>query len=231
MKHMGTKLQTLVSALPLLAIVPLVFSLQTAAGGGPTRVESPDTVTLSVRRFYDKTTELHHFHFQGRLSSPSAGEYVAVMHRKCGQSFATAVAGATSEAGGIWGASPTVSLVAGSGTFQARWKNDLSPLVTLRPPIDVRAEPRRDGTIRVVVTTYEVLQDLRGRTVVLQRLNRGTWSNLQRARLKKDPRSSYWSSFVATFTFRDRGVALRAAVPAKTAGPCFKAGATTKWSS
>jgi hypothetical protein len=192
---------------------------------------SPETVTLSVERFFDQSTKLFHFHFRGRLSSPDAGEYVAVLHKKCGQPFATAVAGATSEAGGIWGASPNVSLVAGSGTYQARWKDDVSAVVTVRPPIDVRAEPRGNGKIRVRVTTYEALQDLRGRVVVLQRLQGGRWTDAQRARLKKDPNSSFWASYLATFTYPERGATLRAAVPAKSAAPCFKRGATKKWSS
>ena len=73
---------------------------------------------------------------------------------------------------------------------------------------------------------------MKGRVVVLQRLQAGQWTAIQRARLAFDPptdSSAAW--FVATFTVRQRGWTLRAFVPAKSAAPCFKANATEKWTS
>lgn len=192
---------------------------------------APQTVTLSVQRFYHDQTKLHQFHFSGAVSSGKSGEYVSVVLRKCGQKFATAVAGTSTRENGLWGAGPNVVLQAGSGTYRARWKKDVSPPVTLRPPIGVEAERLEGGKIRVTVTTWEITQELRGRTVVLQRLAGGKWRDAQLAKLRKDPTADFWISYVATFTYRAKGASLRAAVPATTAGKCFKPGATKKWTS
>lgn len=204
-----------------LALVPSAFGVRAA----------PQTVTLSVQRFFHEGTQLHQFHFSGAVSSGKSGEYVTVLLRKCGQSFETTVGGTSTRENGLWGTGPSVPLQAGSGTYRARWKKDVSPLVKLRPPITVEAETLRGGKIRVKVTAWEVSHDLRGHAVVLQRLRGGTWSEVQRSKLRKDPAGGLWISYVATFTYGARGATLRAFVPAKSAAPCFTRGASKKWTS
>ena len=208
-------------ALALLAAATLTSSVGARA----------QTVTLSVQRFFHQQTQLHQFHFSGAVSSGKSGEYVTVLIRKCGQSFETSVAGASTRENGLWGAGPSVPLQAGSGTYRARWKRDVSPPVTLRPPIGVEAERRRGGRVRVAVTAWEVAHNLSGRAVVLQRLRAGKWSDVRQAKLRRAAGGSYWPQYVATFTYRERGAVLRATVPANTVGKCFKPGATKKWTS
>jgi hypothetical protein len=193
-----------------------------AGAGGPT------AVTLSVQRFYSDLG-IPQFFFTGAVSSGRSGEYVAVMRKRCGAPFATAVAGATTDERGRFAMSPSLPLGAGTGTYRARWKNEFSESLTLRPPIEVRAKRLRRGKVRVTVRTYELTDDLTGRAVVLERLDAGKWSPIQHAQLAEDPREDLWVSYVATFTYRERGVSLRAVVPAATAGKCFKRGATKKW--
>lgn len=190
----------------------------------------PQTVTLSVQRFFHQQTQLHQFHFSGAVSSGKSGELVTVLLKKCGQRFETSVAGTTTRENGLWGAGPSIPIQAGSGTYRARWKRDFSPPVTMRPPIGVEAERRKGGKIRVTVTAWETPQNLRGAVVLLERLKAGKWSEVRRARLAP-VEAGYWPAFAATFTYRVRGAVLRAAVPAKTAGKCFKPGATKKWTS
>jgi hypothetical protein len=201
------------------------------APAGGARPESPALVTLAVDRFFDQRTGIHQFFFSGAISSKTADEYVTVMYARCRQSFSTAVAGAATDQLGRWGASPSIVLVAGAGTYRARWKDDVSTPVVLRPPLDVRAKKLGGGRVRVTVPTYEAAEILTGRIVVLQRLRGGTWSTVQRARLAKDPAGVGWPTYVATFTYRERGAVLRAVIPASSAAPCFKRGASAKWTS
>lgn len=194
---------------------------------GTASTESGKSVTLAVQRSYNASSRLYGFRFSGAISRRAAGEYVVVLLQKCGQSFSTAVAGTSTDARGFWQTGPSAPLWAGSGTYQARWKNDLSKPVLLRPAIDVQATKRAGGKIRVTVTTYEVPQNLNGRVVVLQRLEGGKWSDVRRAKLGDDPNRGYLPSYAATFTV-PRGWTVRARVPAKTAAPCFKPSATEK---
>jgi hypothetical protein len=97
-----------VVVLPAIVLLAAVV-LQTSAGAQPASTETAQTVTLAVERFYDKSTKLHHFFFTGAVSSRTAGEYVAVLYRRCGQSFSTAVAGATTQGNGVWAACEVVS--------------------------------------------------------------------------------------------------------------------------
>jgi hypothetical protein len=217
-------------ALCLGVLLLAAAALQSSAGARPPSAEGTQIVTLAVDRFYDESTKLHRFHFSGRVSSLTPGEYVAVLYRKCGQAFSTAVAGTSTTGSGVWGASPIVGLAAGSGTFRARWKNELSRPVTLRPPLDVRAEELGGGKVRVTVFTYEVPHDLRGRLVFLQRLKNGRWSDVRGAKLRRGP-SGYWRTYVANFTYAERGATLRAVVPKKSTAPCFTRGATKRWTS
>jgi hypothetical protein len=115
----------------------------------------------------------------------------------------------------------------GSGTYRARWLQELSVPVRLRPAIGVEAS-RRSNHIRVSVTTYDILQDLHGRAVVLQRLRSGRWSTVARARLVVAPVTGGFVRYAARFRSATRGAILRVHVPATSAAPCFRAATTAR---
>lgn len=218
--------------IPVLAVAAVATTVAGAsAAAEPGAPKATQVVTLSVARSYDASRRATAFGFSGAVSSRRAGEYVAVLLEKCGQSFSTAVAGTTTQAGGKWAAAPATPLYAGSGTYQARWRSEVSKPVRLRPPVDVQATTFTGGEVDVVVTTFEVAQSLAGRVVVLQRLQGGGWTDVQRARLARNPQPDYWASFVATFRYSGRGATLRVFVPKKTAAPCFRRSSSTKWTS
>jgi len=197
---------------------------------GATTARAPQAVTLKVERYYFAPTKSHRFRFSGSISSRVAEEYVAVMHQRCDQSFATAVAGTQTDASGLWRTDPTSPLFAGAGTFEARWKEERSASVRVRPPIQLTAVNLGKGKARVTVSTYDIQQDLKGRAVVLERLRNGTWSEVRRGKLARDAGGGY-ASWVFTFTYPVRGATLRASVPAATAAPCFARATTKKWKS
>jgi hypothetical protein len=86
-----------------------------------------------------------------------------------------------------------------------------------------------DGRFEVYVSRFsEVLQDMRGRQVVLQRLQRGRWERVASSRLRTDAKTTSW---VATFRVKAKGLTLRAIVPAKNARPCFNESATERFKS
>jgi hypothetical protein len=215
-----------ISSLSLaIALAGIVFALPAAAG-------TAQSVTLTVVRTYDEPQSSYKLRFSGSVSSGRAGEDVSVMQQTCGYSFSTAVAATQTREGGFWEAEPNYIVIADSATYRARWKNELSDPVAIRPEIYVGVRKLRRGRFQVSVSTGDVQQKMKGRTVVLQRLKAGTWTNLQRARLAFGPlRDASAAAFVATFTVRQRGWTLRALVPAKTAAPCFKTNVTEKWTS
>ena len=154
------------------------------------------------------------------------------MYQRCGQSFGTAIAGTQTDASGLWRTDPTSPFFAGAGTFEARWKEERSASVRVRPPIDLTAVDLGKGKALVTVSTYDIQQDLKGKPVLLERLRNGTWSVVRRGKLAQDlSGTSYGASWVFRFTYPARGATLRASVPAATAAPCFTRATTNKWKS
>jgi hypothetical protein len=179
-----------------------------------------ERVTLEIERIYDRPNGYSRLRFSGVISSGAANEYVTVMHRRCSQRFATAVAGATTRAGGVWDAvqsesSPPV----GSGTFRARWKRHLSKPLTFRPPLRIFLSRQGERRIRVAITGSEKLG---GAFVELQRLAGGRWMGVRRVRLSLERPAGYVKSYWAVFAVRTRGLTMRVFVPAETAAPCYK---------
>jgi hypothetical protein len=195
-----------------------------AAPGTPAQ-----SVTLTVVRTFDQPTRSHRLRFSGAISSGQAGEDVTVMQQTCGYSFATAVAGAQTRAGGVWDAEPNPGLISPSATYRARWRDEQSEPVTIRPEIPVffvGPFPKR-GQYFARVTIGNVQQNLRGRPVILQRRRSGKWATLKRVRLTFDT-AGFQLSFIAKFRIPQRGWTLRVLVPAKTAAPCFKPNVSDK---
>jgi hypothetical protein len=167
--------------------------------------------------------------FSGRISSGAANEYVAVLHQRCGtDGLGTSVVGAQTGQGGFWEAMWSLT----AGTFRARWMSNsgrigTSDPVSYRGPLQLSLTRLSSFRQRVGITGD---QDMRGRTVELQRLVAGQWRLVRRARLLADLGSA-GHSFSATFTVQKRGLVLRAYVPTQSASPCYAATASDQWRS
>ena len=186
-----------------------------------------DDVTLRVDRFVDQF-QINRLRFTGVISSGAANEYVAVMHRRCGQPSFTAIGGATTGEGGAWEAIPMFGTPPTSGTFRAQWKGQVSRPVTVRSAVRIFLNRPRSGrhVVRVVADA-----NLSGRFVALQRLAGGRWVHVRRARLTSYGSAGFGGGFEATFTVRKRGLTLRFFVPEKTAAPCHLPGASRSFAS
>jgi hypothetical protein len=185
---------------------------------------SAQDVSLAVERVFGGGLR-----FSGRISSGAPNEYVAVLHQRCGsEGLGTSVVGAQTGQGGFWEAMWGLT----AGTFRARWMNNAGRIgtsdpVSYRGPLQLSLTRLSGFRQRVGVTGD---QDMRGRTVELQRLVAGQWRPVRRARLLADLGSGGLSSS-ATFTVQKRGLVLRAYVPAQSASPCYAATASDQWRS
>ena len=200
----------------------LVVSPETdrSAPRAPARAER---VTIAFQRFWYPPGNYFALRFYGTISSGQANEYVSVMHRPCRASISTAVAGATTTAGGGWEVQP--SFPPGAGEFRARWNDEVSEPVQYRPPLVPNVLKRPKRMYRVEVYSFvgpgasPVI--LTGRFIELQRLTTaGQWSRIRRGKLTGFGANLYNRTYYANFTV-PRGLTLRAFVPAKTAAPCW----------
>lgn len=178
-----------------------------------------EDVTIAFQRYFDAACNCYKLRFFGTISSNAANEYVAVLQQKCGVPYSTAVAGASTRAGGGWETDAYAGFV--SATYRARWNDQLSPAAAFRPPISASIKKLGGGGFRVSVYTYQPegrSQNMTGKVVVLQRLVGGRWTRVRSTTLNK--------RFSADFTVTVKGLTLRVLVPAKSAAPCYAAGAT-----
>ncbi|HEU0303940.1 MAG TPA: hypothetical protein VFR32_05105 [Gaiellaceae bacterium] len=190
-------------------------------GPAPRAPVRADTVTIAYQRFWYPPGNYYALRFYGTISSGQPNEYVSVMHKPCRASLSTAIAGATTTAGGGWEVQP--SFPPGAGEFRARWNDELSEPVQYKPPLVPNVFKRR-GTYRVEVYSFvgpgasPVI--LSGRWIEVQRLRAGTWSRIRRGKLIGFGPNLYNRTYYANFKL-PRGLTLRAFVPAKTALPCW----------
>jgi hypothetical protein len=195
------------------------------AGAPPRAPARGNAVTIAFQRYWDAACRCYKLRFFGQVSSGAADEYVSVMHKPCRASFSTAIAGATTVAGGGWEVEP--SFPPGAGEFRARWNDELSEPVSYRPPLVPNVVRRRPGAYRVEVYSYVPSGGkpviLTGRQVEVQRLQAGQWSRIRRGKLIGFGSNLYNRTYFANFTV-PRGLTLRASVSAKTALPCWSAG-------
>lgn len=203
----------------LLGALALVLALV-----APTSAAAPaNDVTLSVERFLEQSSGLFRLRFSGQIASGQANEYVAILHRRCGQRFATAIGGATTGEGGSFETVPVSGTPPQGGIFWARWKNQLSDSVTVRSPVRIILIKRPAGRYLVRVLAES---NLSGRFVALQRLAGGRWTHVRRARLTSYGFAGYGGGFEATFRVRKRGLRLRIFLPEKSVAPCHDATAS-----
>ncbi len=215
---------------PALGVLVIAFALslvQPSAGAQPeARAQS---VTLSMVSIYDQGCRCYKYRFSGQISSSAANEYVSVLRQNCGYRYSTAVAGAQTRAGGFWEAELQPAPRPGfeTATYRARWNSRLSNPVKFRGRLPVWHTPLGRGRYTIGVDKGDVLQEMKGRLVVLQRLVAGRWTRIHSARLVPDP--TRYATYAATFTVRTHGWTLRALVPTKSAAPCFTVSASEKW--
>ena len=161
-----------VAALALIGAAAL--SLLAAAAAAPSQ-----SVSLRVIRTQDPNTRLFRLSFSGVISSGAGGQEVTVLQQTCGQSFATAIAGAQTRDGGAWNAEPaSLAAVAASATYRARWIDVESEPVAIHPPMPIFLLPSARNRMQVMVQTGNVQQDMRGRIVLFQRLRNRTWNEI-----------------------------------------------------
>jgi hypothetical protein len=190
----------------------------------PTSAAAPgEQVTLRVERFLEQSSGLFRLRFTGQIASGQANEYVAILHRRCGQRFSTAIGGATTGQGGSFETVPVSGIPPQGGIFWARWKNQLSDSVTVRSPVRIILIKRPAGRYLVRVLAES---NLSGRFVALQRLAGGRWTHVRRARLTSYGFAGYGGGFEATFRVRKRGLQLRIFLPEKSVAPCHDATAS-----
>jgi hypothetical protein len=191
--------------LPATLASVVAVSLSAVAGAG-----SPVRLTIGVANADPLT-------LAGTLSTGQAGESILIDAKDCLASNYRVFGGTTTRSGGAW------TWVGGVGqsrtTFRARWGNVVSErTVTVPRRIDVYLS-RRPGTRVFEVGVFGRLQNLHGRPVELQRFasREQRWVRVGVARLTRELADAFGASFVV----RRRGLLLRAAVPRRTAAPCF----------
>lgn len=203
----------------------VTLALLAALAGIPAAFATPQSVTLTVLRTVDKNTGFPAIRFTGAISSGAAGESVTVLQQTCGYRSSTAIAGGQTRSGGAWDAEPaSQAAIAQSATYRARWRNELSAPVRVRPALRLYLFSVRRGSYTVRMTIGSVQQDMRRRFVLLQRKRKGMWNTIQRARLVADGAGGAGFAYAGTFKAVKRGWKIRARLPAASAAPCFKTG-------
>ena len=171
-----------------------------------------------MERYLEPGTNFARVRFSGVVSSGRPGEYVTVMEQRCGATFSTAMAAATTGPGGFWEATPSTYYQHAPllpGTFRARWNGRFSEPASFRPPLQMFV--RRKGGGRRFDVFVQAHATLRGEFLELQRLIGGQWKRVKYLRLG--------TAYRVSFAVR-RGWIVRVFAPPETAAPCYTAGAT-----
>jgi hypothetical protein len=209
-----------------IAVGALVAVTALAGSAGATRTAA-NAVSLQVAQVVDRNTGLQSWRFSGGISSGAAGEEVTVLQQVCGYSPpGTAVAGTQTRAGGGWQADPSVpALVSRSATFRARWRNETSTPVVLKPQILVYLVALGKGRVLATVGLGPVNQNVFGKTILLERLQNKKWTVVRRAKLgfSGGAPGDYGVRIQAA-----KGWVVRARVPRAVANPCYQPNATEK---
>jgi hypothetical protein len=208
----------------------LAIAVPTALAAGA------QAVTLSVTQFVNQNKQLT-LAFSGTIERGAAGEYVDVLGRDCRARGERSITSTRTLAGGRWridnpnpsppfGYTPVYS----GTTFRARWNDQFSApylwRLPLRPTVS-KVSGRRAWRVQVLTRPPGIA----GQTVELQRLSRGQWVRVRRARLV-ETRSTVSEVFHGTvFNVPTRGLTLRVLLPTQSAAPCYLAGASQQWRS
>jgi hypothetical protein len=210
----------LVSKVVASGLAAVAAAVGVAAVGAPDGRAQREEVTLRLERFYDNACRCYKLRFSGTIPSGQANEYVVVLRQECGSPSSTAIAGASTRAGGGWESEPVMGArpESDSSTYRARWNGRLSEPLVFRGKLLMTLTKLGGGRYRARVGTQ---QNMQGRVVELQRLVGGQWRRVRSARLAR-----VRGGFGAIFTVRRRGLNLRVLVPARSAAPCYSATAS-----
>jgi hypothetical protein len=213
------------TAVSLAIVVPATLASSTVAA---------QAVTMNVSHYIDNG--LQTLVFSGAIESGAAGEWVEIRGRDCGAQNERSITSTQTVAGGRWrieNPSPFTYTPVYSGTrFRARWNDRYSVpylwRLPLRPTVTKVAGRR---AWKVDIWTRARAPGVAGKPVELQRLTRGQWVRVRRARLVETSSTSSSVYHEAVFSVPSRGLVLRVFVPAQTAAPCYVAGASQQWRS
>jgi hypothetical protein len=203
---------------------------------------APESVTLNVGKYRNANGVLVTV-FSGTVSSDAANEVVDVLGQSCGGGTGfRLISGTHTRPGGSWRVEnplqefPWTSTPAGPPiTYRARWSDQLSApyFDTVPAPLFFRKVGRRAWRVYTSPPHPGKIK-MRGKPVELQRLTGGAWRTIQRKPLVFRPRYAEFGgayNHEALFKVARSGWRLRAFLPARSAAPCYLAGATQEWRS
>jgi hypothetical protein len=213
-----------------------------AVTAGVAGAASQADVTLAMRQYTNPTSKLRVWVWYGQVPSAAAGEDVEVLGRECRAKDFRLFAGTKTTPGGgyeVENALPQppyqIVDVSSGTTFRARWRDQLSPPILHKVPIQAFSvlQVPKTRVWRVIVNPVPLYEKMAGRFVVLQRQRGSTWVTYKRARLVLKANFEYGgaTNHEARFEVPTRGLKLRALLPAKSAGPCYLAKTTEPWRS
>jgi hypothetical protein len=195
----------------------------TATDSGTSAVDDP---TIFARFHTRGPYKTKYVVLYGRVPSAAGDEVVELLERSCGTKDFRIAESTRTVVAGFWEL-PEAPFY-GSATYVARWKGRLSDELALRTELYLLVMPFRKAP-RYRIQLHTRHQNMKGRLVYLQRrAGEGQWTTIRRLRLRQ---GDFFGSYVAPFTFRQRGVTLRAFVPETSARPCHNAEASSTFRS
>jgi hypothetical protein len=201
-----------VSALVLAAAAAALLAAGAAGRGSVLTIEA--SVLREPNSFFRQAW------LRGVASQAPSGAAVEILVRECRATAFREAAGARVTPSRTW---ETRLAVWERTEYRARWGRELSPVVSVVPPILPAVEARPRGRFDVSLYAESPRSSFAGRPVVLQRLAPGGWVDVRTSTLKRGPDLR---TFVTTFVVRTRGLTLRVLAPHATVRPCFRAGAS-----
>jgi hypothetical protein len=195
----------------------VLLTLPAAATAG---FAAPAPITIAAQVVQNTSNQSRMVRVTGTVSSGRAGERVDVLVKDCGADYYRVVGGTQTTEGGAYEAQVYLEM---RGTFVARWRGNKSQGVTAVPKVPVGAVQTPGTRIwKAFISAYGTGLSFAGREVELQRLSDAGWVRVRRAKLRR----TEFSNFETIFKVPTRGLTLRILAPAKTANPCFRAGAS-----
>lgn len=180
---------------------------------------------VTMRASYGGPAGPRHLVVTGTVPSEAAGETVVLYLKGCGpahRDYRPIFPSAETTRGGSWRWAYPDPRVDVPIYLRAWWNGIYSEPLLVRTRLPLQSRLRR-GVLRVVVGTSFTGQRLAGRAVELQRKAGGDrWVLIRRASFRRIG----GARFEARFRVRQRGLTVRAFVPARTAAPCYLASAT-----
>ena len=178
----------------------------------------------------------------GQVASGAADEDVEVLGRDCDTTFFRQLRATKTVPGGGWEVESRLPLpqagtipVTSGVTFRARWRDELSRTILYRVPFTGLSSKKIAGrrAWEVYANPKPLNLTMTGKHVELQRKTAGRWVRYKRAPLVRKPHLEIGGAYnhEVVFEVPQRGLTLRALLPAKSAAPCYLAKATEPWRS